>query len=107
MLSGAVKKNSQFFQHWLFYMDHLSHENEGTIMFQNVGDRSYNNSPTHPQDMNPHQTCYYSVGKVILAHATKPYVEMAVQLHAFSIFPALDETNTTTLPRGDIGPGIH
>jgi hypothetical protein len=32
---------------------------------------------------------------------------MEVQLHAFLIFPALDGTNTTTLPRGDIDPGTH
>ena len=57
--------------------------------------------------MNPHQTCYYSAGKVIPVHTTKPYVEMEVQLHAFLIFPALDGTNTTTLPRGDRDPGTH
>ena len=120
---AQFKNNSQFLPHWLFYLDHLTHENEGTILLQNFGDHSHNSlthpqdmNPqtthtthwhTHPQDMNPHQTCYYSVGKVIPAHTTKPYVEMEVQLHAFPIFPALYGTNTTTLHRGDRDPGTH
>lgn len=106
-LALQFKNNGQFLPHWLFYLDHLSHENEGTIMLQNVVDHSYSNSLTHSQDMNPHQTCYHSVGKVIPVHTTKLYVEMEVQLDAFSIFPALDGTNTTTLPRGNRDPGAH
>jgi len=85
--------NSKFLLNWLFYLDHLALDNEGTKMLQNFEDHSSDNSKTHPQDVNTHQTCYYSVGKVILLHSTKPYVEMEVRLHAFSIFPALDGSN--------------
>ena len=90
---AKFNNNRQFLPKLLFYLDHLTLDNEANIMLQNFGDHSSNNSKTHPQDANTHQTCYYSVGKVILLHGTKPYVEMEVQLHAFSIFPAQNGTN--------------